>query len=71
MNPIAIAAAKALVARCEGKMTPARVRSILSANGIGASDEDIAERGHRRNHETPAEEEGENEEGEQWLIPQA
>jgi hypothetical protein len=43
MNPIAIAAAKALVARCEGKMTPARVRSILSANGIGASDEDIAE----------------------------
>jgi len=24
-------------------MTPARVRSILAANGIGASDEDIAQ----------------------------
>jgi hypothetical protein len=43
MNPIAIAAAKALIARCNGPMTPARVRSILAANGIGASDEDIAQ----------------------------
>jgi hypothetical protein len=43
MNPIAIAAAKALIARCEGPMTPARIRSILASNGIGASDDDIAE----------------------------